>query len=198
MKRAFDIVVSFTALLILSPVLGVLAVLVANKLGRPVLFRQPRPGRHGEVFELRKFRTMSDERDENGELLPDAERLTAFGKMLRKTSLDELPTLLNILTGEMSLVGPRPLLVEYLPRYSERHAHRHDVRPGLTGWAQVNGRNTLQWPERFDMDVWYVENQSFWLDIKILFLTVATVLKREGVSASDHVTMPKFTGYEEA
>lgn len=198
MKRAFDIVVSFTALLVLSPVLGALAILVANKLGRPVLFRQPRPGRHGQVFELRKFRTMTDERDEHGELLPDAERLTAFGKMLRKTSLDELPTLLNILTGEMSLVGPRPLLVEYLPRYSERHARRHDVRPGLTGWAQVNGRNTLQWPERFEMDVWYVENQSFWLDIKILFLTVATVLKREGVSANDHVTMPKFTGYEEA
>mgnify|MGYP003639111303 CR=1 FL=1 len=198
MKRAFDIVVSFTALLVLSPLLGVLAILVAMKLGRPVLFRQPRPGRNGEIFELRKFRTMTDERDENGELLPDAERLTGFGKMLRKTSLDELPTLLNILNGEMSLVGPRPLLVEYLPRYSERHAHRHDVRPGLTGWAQVNGRNTLKWPDRFEMDVWYVENQSFWLDIRILLLTVATVLKREGVSAEDHVTMPKFTGYEEA
>ncbi len=196
MKRAFDILVSLTGLLVLSPLLGILAIVVARKLGRPVLFRQPRPGLHGEVFELAKFRTMTDARDATGELLPDGDRLTPFGKWLRSTSLDELPTLINVLRGDMSVVGPRPLLVEYLPRYSEKHARRHDVRPGFTGWAQVKGRNALSWPDRFDLDVWYVEHQSFLLDLKIILMTVSTVLKREGVSAENHATMPKFMGYD--
>ncbi len=197
MKRPIDIVVSLAGIVIFSPVLAVLAILVAKKLGRPVLFRQPRPGLRGEVFELTKFRTMTGERDENGELLPDADRLTPFGRWLRSTSLDELPTLFNVLRGEMSLVGPRPLLVEYLPRYSQKHARRHEVRPGFTGWAQVKGRNALSWPDRFDLDVWYVDHRSFWLDLKIMLMTIFTVLKREGVSAENHATMPKFTGYDE-
>ncbi|MEM1296873.1 MAG: sugar transferase [Verrucomicrobiota bacterium] len=198
MKRAFDIGVSLTALLVLSPLLGILGMLVARKLGRPILFRQPRPGLNGEVFELRKFRTMSDKRDKEGRLLPDADRLTSFGKWLRSTSMDELPTLINVLLGDMSLVGPRPLLVDYLPRYSRIHARRHEVRPGFTGWAQVKGRNSLSWPDRFDLDVWYVDHHTFWLDLKIMLMTVSTVLRREGVSAENHATMPEFTGYDES
>ena len=197
MKRLFDILVSGSILFLTAPILVILAIAVATKLGQPVLFRQKRPGLKGKVFELRKFRTMTDERDENGELLPDEARLTTFGKWLRSTSLDELPGLLNVLRGDMSLVGPRPLLVEYLEHYSQKHASRHDVKPGFTGWAQINGRNLLSWPERFDLDVWYVENQSFWLDLKILFLTAGKVLDRTGVSPEGQATMPKFQGYDD-
>lgn len=180
-KRLFDIVVALSALLVLSPVLLVVAVLVRVKLGSPVLFRQKRPGKNERTFNMLKFRTMTDERDEQGNLLPDSVRLTPFGSLLRKTSLDELPELLNILRGNMSLVGPRPLLHEYLPYYTERERKRHNVRPGLTGLAQVSGRNNLGWDARLAMDVDYVENQSFWLDIKILLKTVAQVLKRQDV-----------------
>ncbi|MFT5465697.1 MAG: sugar transferase EpsL [Verrucomicrobiales bacterium] len=195
MKRLFDIFVSGVGLLFIFPIIGVLAVLVAKKLGRPVFFRQPRPGRDGKVFDLIKFRSMTDERDESGQLLSDEIRLTKFGKWLRGTSLDELPSLWNVFCGNMSLVGPRPLLVDYLDHYSEQHARRHEVRPGFTGWAQVKGRNSLGWSERFDLDVWYVENQSFWLDLKILFMTVKTVLSKKGVSPEGRETMPKFEGY---
>ena len=178
-----------------APIIAVLAVLVATKLGRPIIFRQPRPGLGGRVFELVKFRSMTDERDDSGELLSDDVRLTDFGKWLRATSLDELPSLWNVLCGDMSLVGPRPLLVEYLEHYSDKHARRHEVRPGFTGWAQVKGRNLLSWPERFDLDVWYVDNRSFWLDLKIMFMTIGTVLSRKGVSPEHQATMPKFDGY---
>lgn len=171
-----------------------LALRVRTKLGSPVLFAQERPGLHGQSFKMVKFRTMTDKRDADGHLLPDEERLTAFGRWLRSTSLDELPELLNVFKGEMSLVGPRPLLVEYLPLYSPEQARRHDVRPGITGWAQVNGRNAISWEDKFKLDVWYVENQSLWLDIKILWLTVKKVLVREGISAAGDATMPKFTG----
>jgi len=194
MKRIFDGVVALGALVVLSPLLLVLAVLVRVKLGSPVLFSQKRPGLHGRVFTLRKFRTMGDERDAEGRLRPDAERLTAWGKWLRATSLDELPELWNVLVGEMSLVGPRPLLVDYLPLYSPEQARRHEVRPGLTGWAQVNGRNATTWEERFRLDVWYVDHRSFWLDLRILARTVGLVLRREGVHAEGEVTMPAFRG----
>lgn len=180
-KRLFDIVVALSALLVLSPVLLVVAVLVRVKLGSPVLFRQKRPGKNEQTFNMLKFRTMTDERDEQGNLLPDSVRLTPFGSLLRKTSLDELPELLNIFRGNMSLVGPRPLLHEYLPYYTKRERKRHNVRPGLTGLAQVSGRNNLGWDARLAMDVDYVENQSFWLDIKILLKTVAQVLRRQDV-----------------
>ena len=176
-KRLLDIIISFTALVILSPVLLIVAVLVRIKLGSPVIFHQDRPGYQEKVFKLCKFRSMTDERDAEGNLLPDEVRLTKFGKMLRATSLDELPELWNILKGDMSLIGPRPLLVKYLPLYNEFQKHRHDVKPGLTGWAQVNGRNSISWEERFEMDVYYVNNQSFLLDLKILFKTVAVVFK---------------------
>lgn len=194
MKRIFDILASFSGLVVLSPLYLILWLLIRAKLGTPVLFRQKRPGRKGEIFELIKYRSMSDARDEEGNLLPDGERLGDFGKMLRSTSLDEAPELWNVLRGDMSLVGPRPLLVEYLPLYNETQARRHEVRPGLTGWAQVNGRNATSWEERFEMDVWYVDNRSFWLDLKIIWLTIATVLRRDGVEADGHVTMPKFEG----
>lgn len=196
MKRVFDIL--FALLLLVPFVLLFLPIwfLVRCKLGNPALFKQLRPGLHGELFELRKFRSMTDARDEAGTLLPDEERLTSFGKFLRSTSVDELPELIHILKGEMSFVGPRPLLPEYLELYNERQARRHEVRPGLTGWAQVNGRNSVSWSERLEMDVWYVENQSLWLDLKIVALTVFVVLKRDGVTASDHVTMGKFQGEE--
>ena len=193
-KRFFDIVLSIAAISLLSPVLIVLAILVRVKLGSPVLFRQKRPGYHGEIFGLMKFRTMTDERDENGELLPDEARLTPFGKKLRSTSLDELPEFFNILKGDMSFVGPRPLLVQYLPLYNEEQAHRHDVLPGLTGWAQVNGRNAISWEKKFEYDVWYTRNVSFLLDLKIVFMTVAAVLKRDGISSETHATMEFFTG----
>ncbi|AIY64588.1 sugar transferase [Pseudoalteromonas piratica] len=194
MKRVFDIVVSLFALLVLSPIIIVTALLVATKLGRPVLFRQQRPGLNGELFSMYKFRSMLDVTDTHGKPLRDADRLTSFGRILRSTSLDELPGLFCVLLGKMSLVGPRPLLPEYLPLYSEKQAKRHNVRPGITGWAQVNGRNAISWEEKFELDVWYVENQNFWLDIKILFLTIKKVFVREGISSEEHVTMPKFEG----
>ncbi len=194
MKRIFDLIVAGVALVILSVPLLVLIWLVRSRLGSPVFFRQTRPGLHGEPFVMVKFRTMTDARGPDGQLLPDAKRLTAFGRFLRATSLDELPELWNVLKGEMSLVGPRPLLMEYLPLYSPEQARRHDVRPGVTGWAQVNGRNALSWDEKFALDVWYVDNRSLWLDIRILWLTVRKVLVREGISAAGDATMPKFTG----
>lgn len=192
MKRAFDILVAFCALAILWPVLLVVAILVRVFLGSPVLFRQERPGLNGEVFTLLKFRTMVDAYGADGRQLPDRERLTRFGRFLRSTSLDELPELWNVLVGEMSLVGPRPLLVRYLERYSSRQSRRHEVRPGLTGWAQVNGRNTQSWEDRLEMDVWYVDNQTFWLDLKVLFRTVVLVFKREGVSDHGEATKAEF------
>lgn len=197
-KRAADFLLSLFALAVLALPLAVLALLVRSKLGSPVLFKQERPGKNGEIFMLYKFRTMTDERDENGELLPDEIRLTKFGKFLRSLSLDELPEFYNILKGDMSFVGPRPLLVRYLPLYSERQAMRHNVRPGLTGLAQVNGRNLLTWEEKFEWDVKYVENISPWLDIKILFQTVLNVLKREGISSETSATMEEFKGTREA
>ena len=196
-KRAADFLLALLALVVLSLPLAVLALLVRTKLGSPVLFKQERPGKNGEIFMLYKFRTMTDERDGNGELLPDEIRLTKFGKLLRSLSLDELPEFYNILKGDMSFVGPRPLLVRYLPLYNERQAMRHNVRPGLTGLAQVNGRNLLTWEEKFEWDVKYVENISPWLDIKILFKTVLNVLKREGISSETSATMEEFKGTRE-
>lgn len=193
-KRMFDIIASCILLVLFSPVMALTACLIYLTMGSPVLFRQQRPGLYGQPFTLVKFRTMTDARDKTGNLLPDEMRLTRLGALLRSTSLDELPQLFNVLKGEMSLVGPRPLKMEYLSLYTPRQARRHEVLPGITGWAQVNGRNSLSWEEKFELDVWYVDNQSFWLDLKILFLTVVKVLKREGISAEGHVTMPKFTG----
>ena len=193
-KRAFDVALSAIALALLSPVIAVVGLLVRLRVGSPVLFRQRRPGLHGEPFEIRKFRTMTNGRRPDGELLPDEERLSRFGAMLRSTSLDELPELINVLRGEMSLVGPRPLLEEYLPLYSPQQTRRHEVRPGVTGWAQVNGRNTLSWDEKFDHDVWYVENQTVMLDLRILFLTFKSVLGRRGIAAEGSVTARHFTG----
>lgn len=193
-KRLLDIIISFTALVILSPVLLIVAVLVRIKLGSPVIFHQDRPGYHEKVFKLCKFRSMTDARDENGNLLPDEVRLTKFGKALRATSLDELPELWNILKGDMSLIGPRPLLVKYLPLYNEFQRHRHDVKPGLTGWAQVNGRNTISWEQRFEYDVYYVNHISFWMDVKILFQTVAVVFRHNDVNSATDATMEAFTG----
>ena len=194
MKRLFDLLGSLSLLIILFPVIAIVAIVIRIKLGFPVVFRQLRPGLSGAPFEMVKFRTMLDVTDTDGNILPDSERLTSFGKFLRSTSLDELPELWNVLKGDMSLVGPRPLLMEYLPLYSSFQARRHDVKPGITGWAQVNGRNLLSWEEKFELDVWYVDNSSFWLDLKILFLTVKKVVVRDGVSHSDHATMKKFIG----
>ena len=194
LKRAMDIAASACALAMLSPVIAVVAVLVARNLGRPVLFRQMRPGLHGKPFEMLKFRSMLDACDAKGRPLPDSERLTPFGKKLRASRLDELPGLWSVLKGDMSLVGPRPLLMQYLDRYSPEQARRHDVKPGWTGWAQINGRNALSWEQKFAYDVWYVDNQSLWLDIKILFLTVWKVVKRDGISAEGESTMPEFMG----
>lgn len=194
MKRLFDLLLSLGGLLVLALPLLLLWVLVRRKLGSPVMFRQVRPGLHGQPFMMVKFRTMTDERGADGELLPDARRLTSFGRFLRATSLDELPELWNVLRGEMSLVGPRPLLMEYLPLYSPEQARRHEVRPGITGWAQVNGRNALSWEDRFKLDIWYVDHRSFWLDLRILWLTMRKVIVREGISAQGEATMPKFTG----
>lgn len=193
MKRAFDFCVALIALVLAAPVILILAVTIRLKLGNPVLFRQRRPGRNARPFELLKFRTMTDARNPDGQLLSDAERLPPFGKFLRSTSLDELPSLINVLRGDMSLVGPRPLLIQYLPLYSTRQARRHEVRPGITGWAQVNGRNTLSWEDKFEHDIWYVDNQSLALDLRILWLTVRKVLIREGISADGEATMPPFT-----
>ncbi|MED0706418.1 sugar transferase [Aneurinibacillus aneurinilyticus] len=194
MKRSFDLVCSLSLLFITFPIIGVCALLVRRKLGTPVLFKQERPGLHGKPFHIYKFRTMTDERDGQGELLPDDVRLTRFGRLLRKLSLDELPQLFNVVKGDISLVGPRPLLMEYLPRYTPRQARRHEVKPGITGWAQVNGRNAISWEEKFELDVWYVENRSFWLDLKILWLTFFKVVRSEGVSKEGHATMTKFMG----
>lgn len=193
-KRLFDLTLVVLTSVLWLPLLSVLGLGVAIFLGRPVLFSQDRPGKAGRPFRIIKFRTMTDARDAVGQLLPDADRLTPFGRFLRSTSLDELPELLNVLKGEMSLVGPRPLLPEYLPLYTAEQARRHEVPPGITGWAQVNGRNAVDWKERFVLDVWYVDHRTLWLDLKILWLTVRTVLKREGISARGEATMSKFRG----
>lgn len=197
MKRFFDFVCALVGVILLSLVIAVTALLIRSKLGSPVIFKQQRPGLHGKPFFVYKFRTMTDERDESGELLPDSIRLTSFGQLLRKLSLDELPQLFNVLKGDISLVGPRPLLMEYLDLYSPEQARRHDVRPGITGWAQVNGRNAISWEEKFKLDIWYVDHRSFWLDIKILFMTVLKVFKSEGISQDGHATMPFFKGKKE-
>jgi lipopolysaccharide/colanic/teichoic acid biosynthesis glycosyltransferase len=194
LKRIFDVLASTTALLLLSPVIAIVAWQISRKMGSPVLFRQTRPGKDGNPFQMVKFRTMKDAMDAAGNPLPDSERMTPFGQFLRSSSLDELPELWNVLKGDMSLVGPRPLLMEYLPLYSKEQYHRHEVRPGVTGWAQINGRNAISWEEKFKLDVWYVDNQSLWLDVKILFLTVKKVLVRDGISGEGEVTMSKFTG----
>ncbi|HEX4528086.1 MAG TPA: sugar transferase [Acidimicrobiia bacterium] len=194
MKRVIDVLGASTALVVLSPLLAVVAVLVRVRMGPPVLFRQLRPGREGRPFELTKFRTMTDQRGPDGTLLPDAQRLTALGRFLRRTSIDELPELVNVVRGDMSLVGPRPLLMEYLPRYSAEQARRHEVRPGVTGWTQVNGRNELTWDEKFALDVWYVDHRSTRLDLEILGRTVSQVLGGQGVSAPGHATMEPFRG----
>ena len=194
MKRVFDMVLALFGLIVLAPVFIVVAVLIRVKLGGPVFFTQTRPGLNGKPFKMIKFRTMRDGVDQNGNTLPDADRMTDFGRVLRSTSLDELPELLNVLKGDMSLVGPRPLLMQYLPLYSSEQNRRHAVRPGITGWAQINGRNALSWDEKFKLDTWYVDNQSLLLDIKILFLTVKKVLVREGISQDNNVTMEAFTG----
>jgi len=194
LKRSFDILAAGVGLLLLLPVIAVVALMISFRLGRPVLFRQVRPGLEGRPFEMVKFRTMRDAVDADGKALPDAQRMTPFGSFLRSSSLDELPELWNVLKGDMSLVGPRPLLMEYLPLYDTQQRRRHEVRPGVTGWAQVNGRNALTWEEKFNFDVWYVENRSFWLDLKIIMLTIRKVLIRDGISAEGEVTMSKFTG----
>ncbi len=194
MKRLIDLVASVIGLLILAVPMALLAWQISRKLGSPVLFSQVRPGLHGKPFLMVKFRTMTDARDASGALLPDAERLTPFGCFLRASSLDELPELWNVFRGEMSLVGPRPLLTEYLPHYSPEQARRHEVRPGITGWAQVNGRNAISWADKFALDVWYVDHRSLWLDLRIMWLTVRKVLVRDGISAAGEATMPRFEG----
>jgi lipopolysaccharide/colanic/teichoic acid biosynthesis glycosyltransferase len=193
-KRFFDFLAASLALLLLALPLLALAWLISRKLGSPVLFRQVRPGLYGKPFTMVKFRTMTDERGPDGALLPDAQRMTPFGRFLRASSLDELPELWNVLRGEMSLVGPRPLLMEYLPLYTPEQARRHEVRPGVTGWAQVNGRNAISWADKFALDVWYVDHRSLWLDVQILWRTVRKVMVRDGISAAGEATMPKFTG----
>ncbi len=193
-KRVLDVVAAALALVILAPLMAAVAVVVRMCLGTPVIFAQRRPGLHGRPFTLLKFRTMTEERDDKGQLLPDAHRLTPLGHFLRGTSLDELPELLNVLRGEMSLVGPRPLLVQYLDRYTPEQAHRHDVKPGITGWAQVNGRNALTWEQKFTLDLWYVEHQSLWLDLKIIALTIRAVLRRQGISQVGEATASEFLG----
>lgn len=194
MKRVFDICASLIGLFLLSPVIVCVVLQVILKLGSPIFFRQVRPGKDGKPFEMIKFRTMRDAIDKDGNPLPDSDRMTPFGVFLRSTSLDELPEFWNVLKGDMSLVGPRPLLMEYLPLYSKDQYRRHEVRPGVTGWAQVNGRNAISWEDKFRLDVWYVDNRSFWLDLKIIYLTVKKVLVRDGISADDHATMPVFKG----
>lgn len=193
-KRLFDVVGATLGLITLSPVIGLICWNVMRNLGRPVLFRQQRPGLGGRPFQMLKFRTMSDAVDADGRPLPDSERLPAFGAWLRSTSLDELPELWNVLKGDMSLVGPRPLLMQYLERYTPRQARRHEVQPGITGWAQVNGRNAISWEEKFELDVWYVDNRSLWLDIKILAMTGLKVMRRDGIAAEAHATAPEFMG----
>ena len=196
LKRLLDIIIASIALILLSPLYAFVAYKVKKNLGSPVLFRQVRPGLHGKPFEMIKFRTMKDAVDEQGNPLPDSERLTPFGQMLRSTSLDEMPELWNVIKGDMSIVGPRPLLMEYLPLYNQEQAKRHDVRPGMTGHAQVNGRNAISWEEKFKLDMWYVENQSVWLDFKIMLKTVKKVLAKDDINAENDATMPKFNGNE--
>ena len=197
-KRVFDIFASLCGLIILSPIIAIVAWKIRKNLGSPVLFRQVRPGKDGKPFEMVKFRSMRDAVDAAGNPLPDSERMTTFGSFLRSSSLDELPGLWNVLKGDMSLVGPRPLLMEYLPLYNAEQYRRHEARPGVTGWAQVNGRNAISWEDKFKLDVWYVDNRSLWLDIKILLLTVKKVFVRDGISAEGEVTMPKFTGSKQS
>ncbi len=194
MKRIFDLVAIFFGLVLVLPVIILTALVLISKLGSPIFFKQSRPGLNGKIFKMLKFRTMTNDFDKNGRLLSDESRLTKFGKFLRSTSLDELPGLWNVLKGDMSLVGPRPLLVEYLPLYSIQQARRHEVKPGVTGWAQVNGRNAISWDEKFNLDVWYVDNQSIWLDIKILWLTVRKVIARDGINQADQATVEHFKG----
>jgi sugar transferase EpsL len=194
MKRASDLALTATIFVLLAPVLLTLTIMVRLSLGSPVLFRQRRPGLHGRPFNIYKFRTMTEDRDAEGNLLPDEKRLTSFGRFLRSTSLDELPELLNVLTGDMSLVGPRPLMMKYLPLYTPEQARRHEVRPGITGWAQVNGRNAISWEEKFRLDVWYVDNASFWLDLKILWKTAVAVLRRDGIAQVGRATVDEFRG----
>lgn len=194
LKRTLDITVSFAALIVSSPVILGTAIVINKKIGKPIFFKQTRPGKDEKPFEILKFRTMTDERDLNGELLPDKDRMTKTGDFIRKTSIDELPQLINVLKGDLSLVGPRPLLMDYLPLYTEEQRKRHLVKPGITGWAQVNGRNTISWEEKFKLDVWYVENQSFKLDMFILYKTIMNVIKRKDITATNHVTMEKFRG----
>ena len=193
-KRALDLGLAMPAMVVLAPVVAAVGVAVRIKLGRPMLFRHVRPGKDGELFEMLKFRTMTEERDQNGELLPDADRLTRFGELLRRTSLDELPTLWNVMRGDMSLVGPRPLLVRYLDRYTPEQRRRHETPPGITGWTQVNGRNALSWEEKFELDVWYVDHVSLPTDLKIIARTVGQVLWQRGITAEGHATMPEFMG----
>lgn len=194
-KRIFDILLSSIALILLFPFMCIIGFLVYTKLGSPIFFIHKRPGKNEKMFNMIKFRSMLNEKDENGNLLPDDRRLTTFGRTLRSTSLDELPELINVLKGDMSVVGPRPLLEEYLPVYNEEQRKRHDVLPGITGWAQINGRNSITWKEKLELDIWYVNNSSLWLDIKIIFLTVFKVFKREGINQSENVTMEKFNGF---
>jgi len=193
-RRILDPLVAMVMFLVLAPLLAVLWLLLRTRLGEPVFFRQQRPGLHGRPFNILKYRTMTDERGPDGELLPDADRMTALGSFLRRTSLDELPELFNVIRGEMSFVGPRPLLMEYLPLYSPGQARRHEVPPGITGWAQVNGRNTIDWSAKFELDVWYVDNVTPWLDLRILFMTALQVVRPSGISHDGHATMPSFTG----
>ncbi len=195
LKRTMDILLSLIAIILLLPVMIIVSVLVYFKLGSPIFFTQARPGLKGKIFKMIKFRSMLKSTDKSGNLLSDEERLTTFGKALRSTSLDELPELINVLKGDMSIVGPRPLLVDYLPLYDERQSMRHNVKPGITGWAQINGRNAISWENKFELDVWYLENQSLLLDVKIIFMTVGKVLKRAGINHDDSVTMGKFTGF---
>ena len=194
MSRLLELSITLISLIIFSPIIALTALFIRFKLGSPIFFTQQRPGLHGKPFEMVKFRTMTGETDSQGNILPDAQRLTTFGKFIRSTSLDELPALWNVLKGEMSYVGPRPLLMEYLPLYSLEQSRRHEVRPGITGWAQINGRNAISWEEKFRLDVWYVDNKTFWLDLKILMLTVKKVFMRDGISAAGQATMKKFTG----
>ena len=194
LKRAFDIMVSATGLILSSPITLGASVLIAKKLGKPILFRQTRPGEGGKPFQIYKFRTMTDDRDDNGELLPDAQRMTPLGSFIRKSSIDELPQLINVLKGDISIVGPRPLLMEYIPLYNDEQKKRHDVKPGITGWAQINGRNAISWDAKFKLDVWYVENQSFKLDLYIIYKTIVNTIKKKDITAPNHVTTEKFKG----
>ena len=194
MKIIIDIVISILSLILLSPLIILLSIMILIFIGQPIIFQQKRPGLNGKLFNFYKFRTMTNQKDINDKLLPDENRLIPLGRFLRNTSLDELPSLYNVIKGDMSLIGPRPLLIEYLPLYSENQMRRHNLKPGITGWAQINGRNSISWEKKFELDVWYVDNQSFWLDIKIIFLTIWKVIKREGVSHKQYSTMPKFKG----